>query len=113
MMFGPFSICPEATANFDRLVGLTIGPGWGRRVRERVGGTAGCTHLVELTGPMATTAAQTIWPIRHRERQQSRTTEEKSGKPGLIDSCHAFRSDGPVVKEIWPDHYTGDDRASG
>jgi hypothetical protein len=24
-----------------------------------------------------------------------------------LNSCHAFRSDGPVVKDNWPDFYTG------
>ncbi len=98
---GPFAECPGATPNFQRLVGLTMGAGWNRRIREMLGGAAGCTHLVELTGPMATTAMQTIWPLR--QTSQPKTTD----RPRLLDSCHAFRSDSPVVKALWPDHYTG------
>jgi len=28
-------------------------------------------------------------------------------KPALIDTCHAYRSDGPLVEQRWPEHYTG------
>src|ERR1700737_3461062 len=49
-------MCPAITPNFQRLVGLRIGPGFNARVREQLGGTEGCTHLVELMGPLATTA---------------------------------------------------------
>src|SRR5258708_39717240 len=54
----PYQLCPTITPNFQRLVGLRIGPGFNTRVRERLGGTEGCTHLVELMGPLATTAFQ-------------------------------------------------------
>ena len=54
--YGPFGMCPAITGNFKRLEGLTIGPGFRRAVRARVGGTQGCTHLVELVDPIATTA---------------------------------------------------------
>ena len=98
---GPFAICPGAAPNFQKLVGLTMGSGWNRRVREVLGGASGCTHLVELTGPMATTAMQTIWPLRQSKQPK------KSDRPRLLDSCYAFSSDSPVVKDLWPDHYTG------
>ena len=39
--YGPFGMCPAITGNFKRLEGLTIGPGFRRAVRARVGGTAG------------------------------------------------------------------------
>ncbi len=103
---GPFAVCPGATESFQQLVGLTMGPGWNRQVRARLGGAAGCTHLAELTGPMATTAMQTIWPLR-----QSRQPR-KSDRPRLLNSCYAFRSDSPVVKDLWPEHYTGGDATS-
>lgn len=108
----PFIICGEVTPNFQRLVGLRIGAGWRRAVRERLGGTEGCTHLVELLGPMATTAFQAIFPILSRERAggagDGMTNEAPDGsRPKLLDSCYAFASDGPVVARRWPAHYTG------
>lgn len=103
--YSPFAVCKEIGANFERLAGLRIGPGWRQAVRERVGGIEGCTHIVELLGPVATTAFQTIIPYRNR------TQPEGAGKsdtpPRLLNTCHAFRSDGSKVQELWPDHYTG------
>lgn len=102
--FGPYDLCQAATPNFAKLKGLRIGPGWRRAVHEAVGGTKGCTHLVELLGPLATTAFQTIWPILAR---RARSTAESQTKPRTIDSCHAYASDSPVVKRLWPAFYTG------
>ncbi|MEK9662811.1 MAG: DUF2889 domain-containing protein [Alphaproteobacteria bacterium] len=109
----PFSVCREIAPNFERLVGLTIGAGWRRAVAARVGGVEGCTHIVELLGPVATTAFQTIMPLRERERakrQREAGSAAKTGerkRPRLLNTCHAFREDGPKTKEFWPDFYTG------
>lgn len=105
---GPFPICPDITPNFQRLVGLTIGGGWRRAVRERLGGAEGCTHLVELLGPMATTAYQTIFGERARQRRDAEARGEPAPaempdrKPALLNSCHAFAESSPVVARIWP-----------
>src|SRR5579859_7583727 len=56
----PFRMCPNITPNFQRLVGLQIRPGFLPKVKQLLGGVEGCTHLVELMGPVATTAFQTI-----------------------------------------------------
>lgn len=99
----PFSICGGATPNYDALKGLKIGPGWRKAVLAAVGGVKGCTHLTDLlVGPMAVTAFHTVTPAR------AKRDEAGDGKrPALIDSCHAFASDGPVVKRRWPGFYTG------
>lgn len=101
---GPFHVCPAAAANYRRLVGQPIGAGWRRALREHVGGTAGCTHITEMLGAMATVAFQTLYPVLAKEGRIKAGTGER---PGLIDSCHAFRSDGPIVAREWPEHYTG------
>lgn len=113
----PFpAICPRITPVFDRLVGLKIAPGWNRQVKQMLGGVHGCTHLVELLGPIATTAFQTIFPLRERERRQRGEAAPESGgdSDGMapVNTCHAMRSDGPVVQELWPERYTGDRAAS-
>lgn len=108
----PFQICPDITPNFQRLVGLRIRPGFTGTVRERLGGVQGCTHLVELLGPVATTAFQTIYPWLSNRRQTAMKDEDRkpsapmpAGKrPPLLDTCHAFASDGPVVRRYWPEH---------
>ncbi|HYM01557.1 MAG TPA: DUF2889 domain-containing protein [Stellaceae bacterium] len=109
----PYSVCPAAAETFRRLKGLDIRAGFRKRIRELIGGTEGCTHLLELLGPIATTAYQTVYPYRERrraERQAVKTARAKGRKPSLIDSCHAFASDGEVVKRYWPEFYTGDER---
>jgi len=107
----PYAVCPNVVPNFQCLKGLRIYPGFQKQVRDLLGGTAGCTHLVELLGPVATTAYQTIFPYRERQRSASPAAREPSHKPQrkprLVDSCHAFASDGEVVKRYWPEFYTG------
>ncbi len=91
---------------FDALVGLRVGPGWRRSVTKRMGGRSGCTHLTDLLlGPVTTTVLQTVGPARSRRQSASPAGD----KPPLLDSCHAFSSDGPVVKREWPEHYTGEE----
>jgi hypothetical protein len=99
----PYQVCPQITPNFKAVVGLRVGQGWRQKIRERLGGVEGCTHLVELLGAMATVAFQTIYPTLAKKATERASTQ----KPGLIDSCHAFRGDGDVVKKTWPDFYTG------
>jgi hypothetical protein len=109
---GPYEVCPNIAPNFQRLVGLRIYPGFQKQVRDLLGGVQGCTHLVDLLGPLATTAYQTVFPYRAREYEQRLAKGEiapqrASRRPKLVDSCHAFASDGEVVKRYWPDYYTG------
>jgi hypothetical protein len=106
----PFAMCGAITVNFQRLKGLAIRAGFLGRVRELLGGIEGCTHLVELMGPVATTAFQTIYPYRDRLRRQQGGKElaPPAGKrPALLGTCHAFASDSPVVERLWPDFFTG------
>jgi hypothetical protein len=102
-VWGPYSICGDITPNFKRLKGHAIGRGWTRTTRELLGGTQGCTHLVELLGPIATTAFQTI----HADRVARDKSEGKQEKPELIGSCHAYAPDSPVVATRHPEHYIG------
>jgi len=108
----PYAVCPEVVPNFQRLKGLRIYFGFHKQVRDLIGGTAGCTHLVDLLGPVANTAYQTVFPWRARQAEERLAAEGKAPerparKPKLIDSCHAFASDGEVVKRYWPDFYSG------
>ena len=102
----PFATCSAIAPNFKKMIGVRMRSGWRREVRERLGGVAGCTHLVEALGACATVAYQTLFPALSKKREKA----PRSGrKPGIIDSCHAFASDGEVVKKRWPEFYTGSD----
>ena len=100
---GPYRVCPDATQRFGELKGLRIAHGWTKAVKERLGGTKGCTHLVEMLGPVATVAYQTLVALRMK-RLDSMPAERK---PPVIDSCYAYRSDGEVVRRRWPQFFTG------
>ena len=105
----PFQMCPAIAPNYKKLIGIKMGPGWRKAIRMKVGGTEGCTHLTELLFPMATVAMQTIWPIRSKRKQESDTEEKQpQGKrPVVLDTCHAWASDSPVVRENAPKYFTG------
>ena len=99
----PFNVCNETAEVMNRIKGLTVKPGWMREVRARIGGACGCTHLIEMLGPVATTAFQTMhWALEERAKKQ-----DQRSKPKILDTCHALASDGPIVKRKWPQFYTG------
>jgi hypothetical protein len=100
---GPYRVCPDIAPKFSVLKGLRIAPGWNMKVRELLGGVNGCTHLVELLGPVATVAYQTLVSLRQKRLDQM--AQER--RPSVIDSCHAYRSDGEVVQRRWPKYFTG------
>lgn len=56
----PFLLCPTMAPDFARLKGLRVSRGFLSEVRKLLGGTQGCTHLVELMVPLATTAFQIV-----------------------------------------------------
>ena len=64
-------------------LGVSIGPGWRRAVRDRVGGIEGCTHIVELLGPVATTAFQTVYPLKSRDNPEGPAAADRP--PRLLE----------------------------
>lgn len=98
--YAPFGVCPQAAPSMKEIKGLRISSGWRREINKRIGGSLGCTHLRELLGPIATTAFQTIVPIKMK-REQAPTGKKSS----LIGTCHAYASDSPVVKRLWPQQH--------
>ncbi|WP_372621001.1 DUF2889 domain-containing protein [Falsiroseomonas sp.] len=101
----PYAICPQAAPNFAALAGVTIGPGFNRAVKERVGGVLGCTHLREVLAQMATVAFQTIGPMRWRKARAEREAAVARGETPPpyrrslpIGSCLAYAADSEVVK---------------
>ena len=100
----PYAPCASIAPVFAGLEGVSIGPGILRLVRSRFGGVRGCTHIVEMFGPIATAAFQTIVPLRRRETGAA-------ARPSIIDTCHALAADGTVVAREWPRHHIGDKTA--
>lgn len=106
----PFAMCPDITANYKSLIGIQMRAGWRKAIRQKVGGIDGCTHITELLFPMATVAMQTLWPLlRDRRDKADSDVSDSPRRPMVIDSCHAWASDSPVVRENAPKWYTGED----
>jgi hypothetical protein len=90
--------CGEIVPAYRKLVGLSIGPGYHRRLKELLGGVRGCTHLNELAGVLATATFQTLAGQRLQDPQR---------RPFQLDRCHALASDAPAVARYYPKWYTG------
>ena len=105
----PYPVCPAIAINFKRLIGLQIAPGFTKKVKVALGGVRGCTHLVDLVGPLATTAFQTIIPALAKRKgmplMPSIEDGDKNKRPALINTCHALSASGDVVKNRWPEWY--------
>ena len=101
----PFPSCPGIVPDYARMVGTRIRSGWTREVRERLGKVQGCTHLTRLLEELAVVAAQTVWPLR--KKRSSHEADASATRPPFVDTCHALRSDGPVVREHFPRWYRG------
>ncbi|MEX0503251.1 DUF2889 domain-containing protein [Alphaproteobacteria bacterium LSUCC0719] len=95
---GPYEICPTANDVFQNLVGLTIGPGWRRRVTAAIGGRHGCTHISELMGTVGTIAYQTRYgedarkarvPVGSSGLETARARGDKRDS-ALANSCVAY-----------------------
>ena len=97
---GPYAICPTANDVFDSLVGLTIGPGWRRRVTAAIGGRHGCTHITELMGTIGTIAFQTRYGEEARKRRarlgsdgRESSAQQEGSASVLANSCVAYAID--------------------
>ncbi len=98
----PFRICPQAADTMRALIGLRIGYGWMRQVRERIGSDRSCTHLMDLLGQLTATSYQTL----HAALEEREAKQGSRKKPPIIDTCLALSSSGEVVKNRWPEFYT-------
>lgn len=103
MPAGAYRHCHLVAPNYARLKGLSIAKGWNKAVRERLGGVAGCTHLVSLLAQMASAAHQAVWDEKFKALAG---TPRDPGRE-TIDTCYAYRADGPLVAQRYPDRYTG------
>ena len=100
----PFGECHVAAdAPMQKLVGLTMGPGWRKAIEGAIGGVAGCTHLRELVFNAATAAFQMIPHYRATEggrRDDAAATGDKP--PFYMGQCMTWAFDGPVVARLAP-----------
>lgn len=93
--------CDKHGAAYQQLVGLNLVKGFRQAVRERLGGTAGCTHLTELASVLPTATIQAfagdVLPTRDGQQEDG-----ERHPPFQLDRCHALRRDGPAVERYYP-----------
>jgi hypothetical protein len=98
----PYPACPNFPDRFGKLVGQRIEPGWTAKVRLLLGGRWGCTHLVELLGPLATTAVQTVYAWRGETSDH--LADSVAPPSDFIDTCHSLAAGSEVVRRLWPEN---------
>ena len=107
MHAAPYPTCVQVEPVLQRLVGERIGKGWHKLIRQKLGKLESCTHLSELLGPAATTLFQTIAMGRTPERRDPLADHQGATKPPFfVNGCHSWRSDGPIVAELFPQFAT-------
>jgi len=85
--------CDQINGAYAKLKGVRMLPGFGAKLREMFGGLAGCTHITELIGNMATAAYQTL---------AGEVKQDPERKPFQLDGCHALDTGGPTVARYYP-----------
>jgi hypothetical protein len=87
--------------NFQRVVGLSLGRGFRKALRERPGGIEGCTHVLALLDAVAAAAAQAFASNKHAPRRTGDAEPVQIWRlDALLDSCWSYRADGPVVRRL-------------
>lgn len=104
MIDTPFSICTHGADRLSSLIGAQMGPGWRQVIRERMGGTEGCSHLRELLINAATVAFQTI--SSYRESQGKQLPQGADGEtPFFLNGCYGWAFESPVVARFFPKYH--------
>ena len=105
----PFNECHvPAGEPMQKLVGLTMGPGWRRMIDGAIGGVAGCTHLRELVFNAATAAYQMIPHYRATQAGAAKDDIPVEGKPPFyMGKCMTWSFEGAVVQRLAPRFYRG------
>jgi len=94
----PRKECPEVLPWIRNLEGLEVAPGYSMKVKRAIGGTRGCAHLTSLVISMGESAVQGYWAAYGAEGRKRGLREQTIRK--FINTCHLWKEDGPIVKEI-------------
>jgi hypothetical protein len=96
----PRQVCRETIDCLAPLKGLTVTKGFTSKVKNLVGGTKGCTHLVELLLTMAPVIFQGLAAQQSQKPSTFKSDQVKMMYRSLVNTCHAWREDGPVVEKL-------------
>lgn len=103
----PYPTCIEVDGILQRLVGVQIGKGFREAVRSRIGRLETCTHLAELLWPAVTTLFQTMSYGKRPDGADSMNSQSEATEPPFfVNGCHSWRTDGPIVAQLFPQFAT-------
>ena len=92
----PYRICPDALPPLQSLVGASVAQGFTRAVNERLGRQRGCAHLTALIHAMAPVVRQAAGVVFASPADDV----VDSAPPWLINTCQAWREDGPLHRLV-------------
>ena len=90
----PREECLEVLPWIRNLKGLEIAPGYSVKVKKVIGGIRGCAHLTSLVIAMGESAVQGYGAAYGSGSLREQTIKK------FINTCHLWKEDGPIVKEI-------------
>lgn len=97
--------CEKIEAEYQKLIGLNLLNHFRQNVRERLGKTAGCTHMNELVELLPYVAVQVLI-FGEKETREKAAFWKEGERPFHLDGCHALRTDGPAVAKFYPEWST-------
>jgi len=100
MISVPREECRETIGCLAPIKGLTITKGFTAKVKNLAGGKKGCTHLVELLQAMAPAAIQGYAAYQSNKPAVFDPDRARMILEFLINTCHAWRKDGPLVERF-------------
>ena len=97
----PYEGCAGVNPNFQRLVGLSIAKGFRKAMREKIGGTEGCTHILALLDAMSAAAVQAFASAAYAPKKPGQAEPVRIWKlDALVDTCFSYQRDGEVMKRL-------------
>jgi hypothetical protein len=98
MIAVPHQECFETAGGLTNLKGMQIAAGFIVKIKELVGGTKGCSHLMALLTSMAPAAIQG-YAAYHSQKPSGFGPLRSDALRFLVNSCQPWRSDGPLVQK--------------
>ncbi|MBT8341120.1 MAG: DUF2889 domain-containing protein [Desulfatitalea sp.] len=95
----PYPECPQAIDSLMPLIGERISAGFTAKVQQLVGGAQGCAHLLALCRAMGSAAIQGAFAMLSQQPPEAHDITKDSLKR-VIDTCHLWRADGPMVQQL-------------
>jgi len=94
----PLDECEQTADSVKKLVGMPVVYGFSKAVKERLGGTEGCTHLTSLVLTMGSAVVQGM--AAHRGRSPAPPAARKIMLQYVKNTCRIWREDGPVFQKV-------------